>query len=306
MYLQHFGLNEFPFSITPDTSYYFASASYQDALNTVIFAVTTGEGFIKVTGEVGTGKTLLCRKLMSSLDQSYKIAYVPNPYLEPQSLLMVLAEELNISLPSDTQVTQHLILNALTHALLNFARDNIKVVVCLDEVQAMPIETLEALRLLSNLETEKRKLLQVVIFGQPELEDKLNHPSIRQLKQRITFNYQLDLLSRDEMAYYLNHRLSIAGYHGSRMFGRIALFLMYFHSKGVPRLINILAHKALLATYGKGKHQVGMREVLAAVSDTQSIETTWRKIGLKSLSVTMLFGLFGIILLMLINNPKPY
>jgi len=306
MYLQHFGLNEFPFSITPDTSYYFASASYQDALNTVIFAVTTGEGFIKITGEVGTGKTLLCRKLMSSLDQSYKIAYVPNPYLEPQSLLMVLAEELNISLPTDTQITQHVILNALTHALLNFARDNIKVVVCLDEVQAMPIETLEALRLLSNLETEKRKLLQVVIFGQPELEDKLNHASIRQLKQRITFAYQLDLLNRDEMAYYLNHRLTIAGYKGSRMFSRTALYLMYYYSKGVPRLINILAHKALLATYGKGKHQVDMRAVLAAASDTESVDTTWRNLGLKSLSLTMLLGAFGLVLFIFINNLKPY
>jgi len=306
MYLQHFGLNEFPFSITPDTSYFFASASYQDALNTVIFAVTTGEGFIKITGEVGTGKTLLCRKLMSSLDQSYKIAYVPNPYLEPQSLLMVLAEELNIRLPTDTQITQHVILNALTHALLNFARENIKVVVCLDEVQAMPIETLEALRLLSNLETEKRKLLQVVIFGQPELEDKLNHASIRQLKQRITFAYQLDLLSRDEMAYYLNYRLTIAGYKGSRMFSRTALYLMYYYSKGVPRLINILAHKALLATYGKGKHQVGMREVLAAASDTESVDATWRNFGLKSLPLTMLLGAIGLIVFIFINNLKPY
>lgn len=302
MYLQHFGLNEFPFSITPDTSYYFASASYQDALNTVIFAITTGEGFIKITGEVGTGKTLLCRKLMSSLDQSYKIAYVPNPYLEPQSLLMVLAEELNVKLPADLQVTQHVILNALTHALLNFARENIKVVVCLDEVQAMPIETLEALRLLSNLETEKRKLLQVVIFGQPELEEKLNHPSIRQLKQRITFGYQLDLLNRDEMTYYLNHRLSIAGYKGSRMFGRSALHLMYFYSKGVPRLVNILAHKALLATYGKGKHQVGIREMLASVSDTKSIESTWWKSGLKIFSLTLLCGFFAVVLFMLVNK----
>lgn len=304
MYLQHFGLNEFPFSITPDTSYYFASASYQDALNTVIFAVTTGEGFIKITGEVGTGKTLLCRKLMSSLDSSYKIAYVPNPYLEPQSLLMVLAQELNISLPTNTQITQHVILNALTHALLSFARDNIKVVVCLDEVQAMPIETLEALRLLSNLETEKRKLLQVVIFGQPELEDKLNHPSIRQLKQRITFAYQLDLLSRDEMSYYINHRLTIAGYKGSRMFSRTALYLMYHYAKGVPRLINIIAHKALLAAYGKGKYQVGIRELLASVSDTQSIESSWSKFVLKSLLFIILLGILGLLIFTFINNAK--
>jgi MSHA biogenesis protein MshM len=288
LYLKHFGLNELPFSITPDTSFYFGSRSYQEGLNTLLFAILSGEGFIKITGEVGTGKTLLCRKLMSSLDSSFKVAYVPNPYLEPQSLLMVLADELGIALQAE--VTQHALLNALTHALLDFARNGIKVVVCLDEVQAMPIETLEALRLLSNLETEKRKLLQVVIFGQPELEDKLNHASIRQLKQRITFEYQLDRLSRDEMQYYLSHRLVIAGYQGSRMFSSAAMTLIYLKSKGVPRLVNILAHKALLATYGKGKYQVGFRQVLAAAADTKSIESIWQKIRLYTFSLTVLLA----------------
>jgi MSHA biogenesis protein MshM len=295
MYLNHFGLKELPFSITPDTSFYFGSRSYQEGLNTLLFAVISGEGFIKITGEVGTGKTLLCRKLMSSLGFSFKVAYVPNPYLEPKSLLMVLAQELGIALPAE--VTQHALLNALTHGLLNFARNGIKVVVCLDEVQAMPIETLEALRLLSNLETEKRKLLQVVIFGQPELEDKLNHASIRQLKQRITFEYQLGRLSRDEMQYYLNHRLVIAGYQGSRMFGNAALALMYIKSKGIPRLVNILAHKALLATFGKGKHQVGLKEVFAAASDTKSIESFWRKLHFHGLSFSVLLSLIASALL---------
>lgn len=151
--------------------------------------------------------------------------------------------------------------------------------------------------MLSNLETEKRKLLQVVIFGQPELEDKLNHASIRQLKQRITFEYQLGRLTRDEMQYYLNHRLVIAGYQGSRMFSNAALYLIYSKSKGVPRLVNILAHKALLAVYGKGKHQVGLREVLAAVSDTKSIESIWRKMHLQSLSLTVFLSVFGSALL---------
>ncbi len=288
LYLKHFGLTELPFSITPDTSFYFGSRSYQEGFNTLLFAILSGEGFIKITGEVGTGKTLLCRKLMSSLDSSFKVAYVPNPYLEPQSLLMVLADELSIMLPAE--VTQHALLNALTHALLDFARNGIKVVVCLDEVQAMPIETLEALRLLSNIETEKRKLLQVVIFGQPELEDKLNHASIRQLKQRITFEYQLDRLSCDEMQYYLSHRLVIASYQGGRMFSSAAMKLMYLKSKGVPRLVNILAHKALLATYGKGKYQVGFSEVLAAAADTKSIESIWRKIRLYTISLAVLLG----------------
>jgi MSHA biogenesis protein MshM len=157
----------------------------------------------------------------------------------------------------------------------------------------MPIETLEALRLLSNLETEKRKLLQVVIFGQPELEVKLNHASIRQLKQRITFEYQLDRLSRDEMQYYLSHRLIIAGYQGSRMFSGAALTLLYLKSNGVPRLVNILAHKALLAAYGKGKQQVGLSEAIAAISDTKSIESTWRKLRLHSFSLSLLLCICG-------------
>jgi MSHA biogenesis protein MshM len=290
MYLDHFDLNELPFSITPDTSFYFASPSYQVGLNTLLYAILSGEGFIKITGEVGTGKTLLCRKLMHNLNDDFKVAYVPNPYLEPQSLLMVLAQELGIKLPKE--ITQHALLNALTNSLLDFARNNIKVVVCLDEVQAMPIETLEALRLLSNLETEKRKLLQVVIFGQPELEDKLNHASIRQLKQRISFEYRLDRLTRDEMQYYIHHRLAVAGHQGGRIFTRAALYFMYIKSKGTPRLVNILAHKALLAAYGKGKHEVGFSEVFAAVSDTKSVESFWRKMQVHGFSLSVFLSIF--------------
>lgn len=273
MYLQHFGLNKLPFSISPDTSFYYASNRYQQALNTLLFAVQSGEGFIKITGEVGTGKTLLSRKLIASLDDNYKVASIANPYLEPQSLLMVLAEKLGRVLPEE--VNQHVLLKAISLGLVDSARDKIKVILCLDEVQAMPIETLEALRLLSNLETEKRKLLQVVIFGQPELDDKLNHASIRQLKQRITFSYRLSQLSHDEMQGYVNHRLFVAGYQGEPMFSRAALYYMFAKSGGVPRLVNILAHKALLATYGKGYFKVGLKQVLAAAADTESVVSTF-------------------------------
>jgi MSHA biogenesis protein MshM len=290
MYLNHFGLKEAPFSITPDTSFYFASPNYKIGLNTLLFAILSGEGFIKITGEVGTGKTLLCRKLMRSLNNNFKVAYVPNPYLEPKSLLMVLAQELGIELPMDA--TEHVLLNAITNGLLEYARNNIKVVVCLDEVQAMPIETLEALRLLSNLETEKRKLLQVVIFGQPELEAKLNHASIRQLKQRISFEYRLSRLTQDETQFYLNHRLAIAGHAGGRMFTSAALALLYLKSKGTPRLINILAHKALLASYGKGKHQVGLKEMYAAVCDTQSVASFWKRLSVHSFSLSIAMGIY--------------
>ena len=271
MYLQHFGLREFPFGITPDTSYFFSSEGSQEALNTLLIAARTGEGFIKITGEVGTGKTLLCRKLISSLGSDFYVAYIPNPYLEPLALFMELGSELGLDMGQDAHPNQHLLLKALTNKLMDLTREGKRVVVCLDEVQAMPIETLEALRLLTNLETEKRKLLQVIIFGQPELEAKLNHPSIRQLKQRITFDYHLSPLLRAESDYYLHHRLMVAGWRGGRLFTPAALWLMKKKTKRVPRLINIVAHKAMLSAYGKGNKSVGVLDVLAASNDTASL-----------------------------------
>jgi MSHA biogenesis protein MshM len=276
LYLKHFGLKKLPFTISPDTRFYFASNRHQEALNSLLFAINSSEGFIKITGEVGTGKTLLCRKFIASLDSSYKVAYISNPYLEPQSLLMAVAEKLDRYLPDE--IDQHVLLKSISLGLVDAARDGLKVVLCLDEVQAMPIETLEALRLLSNLETEKRKLLQVVIFGQSELDEKLNHVFIRQLKQRISFSYQLGQLNNDEMQDYLNHRLIIAGYYGLPMFSRAALYYMYIKSGGVgvARLVNILAHKALLVTYGKGLYQVGLKQMMAAAADTESVASNFR------------------------------
>lgn len=275
MYIEHFGLRELPFNITPDTSFFFASSGYQEALNTLLIAARTGEGFIKITGEVGAGKTMLCRKFMASLGPEFKTAYIPNPYLEPQALLQALAEELGVK--PDPDINQHSFMKSLTKALLDYARAGKRVVVCLDEAQAMPLESLEALRLLTNLETEKRKLLQVVIFGQPELDDKLNQASIRQLKQRITFEYRLSGLSRDEINYYLNHRLIVAGYKGGRMFSPFALVVLQRKTGGIPRLVNILAHKALLAVYGKGKRMVGFGDIMAASQDTGATRSTWWK-----------------------------
>ncbi len=268
MYLEFYGLRELPFNLTPDTSFFFPSHRYQEALNTLLIAARTGEGFIKITGEVGTGKTLLCRKFMSSLDQEFKTAYIPNPFLDPHSLLLALAEELGVS--QEPGINQHSLLKALTNALMDYAREDKRVIICLDEAQAMPLESMEALRLLTNLETEKRKLLQVVIFGQPELDVKLDHVSIRQLKQRITFDYVLDVLSRDDLHYYVNHRLIVAGYQGGRLFSPLALWMLHRKSGGVPRLVNILAHKALMSAYGKGRKAVGVSDVLSASRDTGS------------------------------------
>jgi MSHA biogenesis protein MshM len=266
MYTEHFGLRELPFGITPDTSYFFSSPRSQEALNTLLVAARNGEGFIKITGEVGTGKTLLCRKFMGTLDEDFVTAYIPNPYLEPRTLMLALADELEIALEKD--VDQHHLLKSITQRLLELAGEGRRVLLCLDEAQAIPVESLEALRLLTNLETEKRKLLQIVLFGQPELDRHLALDSIRQLAQRITFHYHLGPLSRDDLDYYVAHRLRVAGFTGARLFTRGAISQLYAGSGGVPRLVNILAHKALMLSYGQGKQQVSARHVRDAARDT--------------------------------------
>ena len=266
MYNAHFGLSEAPFGITPDTSFFFTSPHSQEALNTLLVAARNGEGFIKITGEVGTGKTLLCRKFMATLGKEFVTAYIPNPYLEPRTLMLALADELEINLGKD--VDQHQLLKSINNRLLELAADDKRVLLCLDEAQAIPIESLEALRLLTNLETEKRKLLQIVLFGQPELNRNLELDSIRQLAQRITFHYHLGPLTRDDMEYYIAHRLRIAGYAGTRMFERDAIAKLYRASGGIPRLVNILAHKSLMVSYGKGTQQVKAEHVAEAARDT--------------------------------------
>jgi len=268
MYLQHFGLKEYPFTITPDTSFYYATRSLQEALNTLLIAIQSGEGFVKITGEVGTGKTLLCRRLLKALAPNCKVAFIPNPYLDPNALLLTLATEFGVAFKPD--FTHHDMIDALNRKLLMFAQEGQHVVVCLDEVQAMPLETLEALRLLSNLETEKRKLIQVVIFGQPELEERINHPSIRQLRQRIGFEYHLKGLQWAELGFYLNHRMHVAGYQGGMIFNPASMRLLYRYANGIPRLLNILAHKSLLSAYGRGQQGVSAEDVKAAILDTHA------------------------------------
>jgi MSHA biogenesis protein MshM len=279
MYLAHFGLKEPPFGLTPDTDFFFAGASYREALNTLRVAALGGEGFIKVVGEVGNGKTLLCRQFLGELEQlaaggvGFVTAYLPNPYLEPRSLLLALATDLGVGL--DEQATQHTLVQRLTEALLKFAAEEKRVVVCLDEAQAMPLETLEVLRLLTNLETGKRKLLQVVLFGQPELDAHLSQHSVRQLLQRITFQCRLGGLRREELADYLAHRLSAAGYEGAPVFSGRAEARLYRVTQGTPRLVNIVAHKAMLLAYGQGSRTVSARQIMIAADDTPQTLRGW-------------------------------
>jgi MSHA biogenesis protein MshM len=271
-YLRHFGLRELPFGITPDTSYFFACRSIQEALNTLLVAVANGEGFIKITGEVGTGKTLLCRKFLSTLGQGWVSAYIPNPNLEPRGLMLALADELGVGSGS---VEPHRLDKELMQRLLDLARQGKRVVLCMDETQAMPLATLETVRLLTNLETEKRKLMQVVLFGQPELDRKLANESVRQLRQRITFHHRLKALAKNEVADYVAHRLTIAGHSGGALFSAAALSALHVASRGVPRLVNILAHKSLLLVYGEGARCAERRHVRSAIEDTPSATTPW-------------------------------
>jgi MSHA biogenesis protein MshM len=270
-YLKHFGLRELPFGITPDTSYFFACRSIQEALNTLLIAVANGEGFIKITGEVGTGKTLLCRKFLSTLGPNWVSAYIPNPNLEPRVILLALADELGLS----GAIERHRLEKDLTQRLLDIARQGKRVVLCMDEAQAMPLPTLETVRLLTNLETEKRKLMQVILFGQPELDRKLASESVRQLRQRITFQYTLNALARHEVAAYVAHRLTIAGHSGPPLFAEAALKAIHLASRGVPRLVNILAHKSLLLAYGEGLRRAERRHARAAVEDTPAASVPW-------------------------------
>ena len=267
MYQQHFGLTEKPFNLTPDTQFFCQLAPHQEALNVLLLALNNDEGFIKIIGDVGTGKTLICRKLLNELDSRYRTAYLPNPHLTPAGLGKAVADEFVVHYPQHS--SQQYILHALYQHLVQIAHQGQQAVLVIDEAQSMSLETLEALRLLTNLETEKHKLLHIVLFAQPELDSVLNQPAIRQLKQRITFSYQLRSLKQAEVARYIKHRLSIANCPRETLFSQSAIHALYCYSRGIPRLINILAHKAMLAAYGRNLSTVGHQQILAAAQDTE-------------------------------------
>jgi len=294
MDLQHFRLRELPFALTPDTSYFLNRAGYQDALNVLLVALRSGEGFVKVVGEVGTGKTILCRKLINSLGDEFVSAYIHNPFLDPLSLLKAIADDLQ--LPLGGIDGNHELLKRIDTRLLELNRAGKRVIVCLDEVQAMPVETLEALRLLTNLETEKRKLLQVVLFGQPELDGVLESPSVRQLRQRITFSYRLLPMNRTGLNAYVGHRLQVAGYEGPPLLTKSALQRVFSASGGIPRLVNILCHKSMMVAFGKGAKQISLDDVRVAVDDTlrgqNATPSGWRGTWLR---VRWLFASFALV-----------
>lgn len=266
MYCEHFKLRQRPFRLTPHLAFRYPEPSQVEALTTLRVALEQGEGFIKVVGEVGLGKTLLCRALLEQLQAPFVTAWLPDPHLSPGTLRSALARDLGIELPG--RPTQQMVHERLQNELAAMAVRGLRPVLLIDEAQALPASTLETVRLLTNLETEQRKLLQVVLFGQPELDRRLAMPQFRQLRQRITYSCRLEALDRSGVAAYLAHRLERAG-AGGELFASQAVARIARASGGVPRLINVLADKALLSAFGRGSGRATVRDVRRAIADTE-------------------------------------
>lgn len=280
MYLQHFGLKELPFTLTPNTHFFLNMASHHEAYNTLMVSLLNGEGFLKIVGEVGTGKTILCRKVLNTLSEDsdrFETAYIPNPILSPKGLFLAFADELGLKQGSESN--HHSLIKAITDCLVARAGQGRRVVLFIDEAHAMPEQTLEALRLLTNIETEKSKLLQVILFAQPELDAILDKLTLRQLRQRITFSFNLQALDRDEVERYVNHRITLAGYSAGALFDKQSIDLLAVASRGIPRLVNVLAHKALMSAFGKGDRMIREAHVRAAVVDTEGVELPKRSLA---------------------------
>lgn len=276
MYLYHFGVKELPFNITPNTQFFFGLPSHKEALEVLQTALTAGEGFIKVTGEVGTGKTLVCRKLLNEMPEGFVTAYIPNPFLSPSELRQAVASELQVEL--DEKSDQQKFTQAIQKRLVDIRKAGKAAVLIIDEAQALPDESIEALRLMTNLETESTKLMQVVLFGQPELNDKIARPELRQLRQRITFSYNLTQLNIDQVHQYVNYRMSVAGNNSKlEVFPKAVCKRLFKATNGTPRLVNIVCHKALMLAFGEGKFQVSKTHIKLAISDTEAANTNFSR-----------------------------
>ncbi len=266
MYLDHFGLKEPPFRITPHTDFFFQGANRGATLEALLYAVTHEEGIVKVSGEVGSGKTMLCRVLVERLPASVETIYLANPSLSRDEILFTIADELKLEMDGERTMR---VVRALQDHLVRLYAEGRRVVVLIDEAHAMPKETLEEIRLLSNLESNRHKLLQIVLFGQPELEEQLNAAGMRQLRERVTHSFNLEPLVRSDIESYVDFRMRAAGYRGPSVFTPSAIKLVAHASEGLTRRVNILADKALLAAFASGTHAVTTAEVKRAVRDSE-------------------------------------
>jgi type II secretory pathway predicted ATPase ExeA len=267
MYYSHFGLKQPPFKITPNTEFFFSGGNRGAVLDALVYAITSGEGIIKVVGEVGSGKTMLCRMLESLLPETVERVYLANPSVAPEDILHAIAFELQLELPPEADRLQ--VMQTLQNHLIERHAQGHQVVIFVEEAQGMPLATLEEIRLLSNLETKNDKLLQIVLFGQPELDENLNQQHIRQLKERITHSFNLGPLADHDIGDYLIYRLRTAGYYGPPLFTKGAIKQIAKASKGLVRRINILADKTLLAAFAENAYAITPKHVKIAVKDSE-------------------------------------
>ena len=272
MYYEHFGLTQAPFKITPNTDFFFGGGNRGPILEALIYAITQGEGIVKVTGEVGSGKTMLCNMLQSRLPEQVEIVYLANPSVSPEEILHAIAFELQLEV--DRHASRLAVMHAIQDHLLKRHAEGRRVVLFVEESQGMPIATLEEIRLLSNLETKTDKLLQIVLFGQPELDDNLRENQIRQLKERITHSFRLEPLTAQETREYLMFRLRAAGYRGPDLFTDAIVRDIARISGGLTRRINLITDKALLAAFSENTHSIRHKHIDAAVRDSEFAQQT--------------------------------
>jgi general secretion pathway protein A len=266
VYLDYYGLSEPPFDITPNPRFLFYSAKHREAYNHLVYGIRERKGFVQLTGEVGAGKTTLCRALLEELTDQFATALILNPVMSPDELMKAIAHEFGLPVNGLDRLDTVAVINQF---LLQQVEDGKDTVLIIDEAQDLTDELLEQVRLLSNLETDNRKLLQIVLMGQPELRDRLNNPRLSQLRQRITVRYHLLPLSRQEVNQYVQHRIHLCGGNGTPAFTAPALWRVYNYSKGIPRLVNAICDKALLAGFVAQQDRIGYRLVNHAVHELE-------------------------------------
>jgi len=293
MYYAHFGLKEPPFKITPNTEFFFTGGNRGAILDALMYAITSGEGIVKVVGEVGSGKTMICRMLQTQLPEHIESIYLANPSVAPEDVLHAIAFELQLELPPQADRLQ--VMQVLQKYLLDRHAEGKQVVIFVEEAQGMPLATLEEIRLLSNLETKHDKLLQIVLFGQPELDVNLNANQIRQLRERITHSFNLGPLNEKAIGEYLIFRLRAAGYFGPHLFTNPAIAMIAKSAEGLVRRVNILADKALLAAFSQNVYQVTPKHVSAAIKDSEfgaeQVKRALKSRTLIAIAATLLVGL---------------
>jgi MSHA biogenesis protein MshM len=281
MYLQHFGLAQYPFSLTPNTKFFLKLPSHQEAFNNLVRALLEDGNFSKIVGEVGTGKTILCRMVLNALGSHptrFVTAYIPHPILGEDALLEAIADELSITRSTSPQIGE---LIKVISTEVNKAADAGKhTILFIDEAQAIPEESLNTICLLTQAQTNTKRPLQVILFGQPELDVLLESPMLSQLKQGIGFSYSLTPMDRDAVEAYLQHRLAKSGFSGAALFNAAAVDLLHEASGGIPRTINILCHKSLMVAFGKGDRLITNSHVEKAIADTEIVapkKPSWRQ-----------------------------